>query len=579
MQDQLHALGGNLSSEHALSEQINDLREVRATVRERLHATETSLADARNEVIALQVKDQEQSRRIITLETIATRAQSQSAETPQTLLRIQDLDSRNRNLENEIVTLRKEATDISSQFQQSCTDAKEVTERLAAIQEQLEAANRKTIRLQEEKSIGERQAVFELEQLRKALSTATDKQLEYTKDEHMRTIQQVRSEKYSAEQKLKNVTKQLGALKAENQRSEKEVESLKDALKKKEAAIGSVKALELHVKELGVRMHHKDNEYSDLQVMLNKAIDQVKVKESEIMALQASQVTRASSSRAGEHGSSIRGAQSTQKEHSLHRDPPHASINQNPSVQKANPISSKHFTNRPAIVEDSQPTDKPAFVSLDDLMLEDPFAGYAREGSQTIAGEDISHLFPSTPGAGSRVRDHDYSQNSIYHTTVVSETQRRQHQSFRAATPHTGTRTTNKSQSRPQMRTHSKAAQSYAMPKPSAATSPTNLNSRHHDTNTPNSQREASITRESTRPQGSVNDPRQGKRDIAAAGFNDSKSQARPNKVQKSNDLKHPKNLGPIIEDSQSPLLNGRSRKMSRRTSTATKGKAPTHTF
>lgn len=326
-------------------------------------------------------------------------------------------------------------------------------------------------------------------------------------------------------------------------------------------------------------MHHKDNEYSNLQGMLNSANDRMKVKESEIMALQASQATRASSSRAGEHRSSIRGAQSTQKGQPLHRDPPHVSINQNPSMPTVDPMSSKHFTNRPAVVEDSQPTDKPVFVSLDDLMLEDPFAGYAREGSQTIGGEDIAHLFPSTPGAGSRVKEHDYSQNSTYHATVVSETQRRQHPSFRAATPHTGTHATNKSHSQSQMRTHSKSAQSSAMPKPLAVTSPTNLTSRHHNTNTPSSQREASITRESTLPQGSVKDPRQGKRNTVTAGFNDTKSHARPSKVQKSNELKHPKNLGPIIEDSQSPLLNGRSRKMSRRTSTAPKGEASTQNF
>ena len=515
----------------------------------------------------------------MTLETIATRSQSQPAETPQTLLRIQELDSRNKNLESENVTLRKEAADVSSQFQQSSTDAREVTERLIALQGQFEAANRKVMILREEKSTSERQAVVEQEQLQKELLTAKNEQLQYMKDKHMETIQQVRSEKSSAEDKLKNVTKQLNALKVENQRSEKEVGSLKETLNKKEAAIGSVKALELHLKEMEVRMHNKDNEYSDLQVMLSRANDQLKVKESEIMALQASQATRASSSRAGEHRSSIRGAQSTQKGHSLHRDPSHASIDQNPSVQTANPVSSKHFTNRPAIVEDSQPIDKPAFVSLDDLMLDDPFAGYARGGSQTTAGEDISHLFPSTPGAGPRVKDHDYSQNSVYHTMVVSETQRRQHQSFRAATPHTSTHAVNKSHSQSQMRTHSKAAQSYAMPKPSATTSPTNFTSRHHDTNTPSLQREASVTRESTQPQGSVKDPRQGKRNTVAAGFNDTNSQARPSKVQKSSYPKQPKNLGPIIEDSQSPLVNGRTRKMSRKTSTAPKGEAPTQNF
>ena len=46
LQDQLRDLGDTISSEHALSEQISDLREVKATVRERLQVTESSLTEA-----------------------------------------------------------------------------------------------------------------------------------------------------------------------------------------------------------------------------------------------------------------------------------------------------------------------------------------------------------------------------------------------------------------------------------------------------------------------------------------------------------------------------------------------------
>ena len=287
-------------------------------------------------------------------------------------------------------------------------------------------------------------------------------------------------------------------------------------------------------------MCEKNNECRDSQAMSNKANDQVRAKDLEIMALKASQ----------------------------------ASIDQTTCVGPTKSKSFRHFTNRPAVVEDSQPTEKPTFVGLNDLMLEDPFAGYAQEGSQTIAGEDISHLFPSTPGAGSRAKDLDYSRNSVFHTTVISETQRRQHQSFREATPHTGTLTSNKSHSQSQARTYPKVAHNHAVPRPSAATSPTKVSSRP-DISIPGSHREASITRESTQPQGSVKDPRQGKRNSVAAGFND--TNARPGKVPKTEPPKQAKALGPIIEDSQSPLLKGRSRKMTRRKSSAPKGKPPSN--
>ena len=578
VQDQLRVLSGNILSEHALSEQISDLREVKATVRERLQATESSLADARREVVALQLKDQEQSRKIVALEIVAARAQSPPEESSQALLRIQELDSRNRDLQSDTATAKKEAANLSSQLQKSSASATELTERLTTTQRQLEATHEEMTRMREERSTSEREVMEEREQLRKELSKAVNMQLASMQSEHMNVIQQLKSEISPVEEKLKSVTRQVNTLKAEKEKSERETAQLQALLKgaqsETEAVIGTRKALQLHLKEMEARMHEKNNEYRDVQANLNKANDQVKAKDLEIMALQATHVTRPNSSRVIEQSPTARGAQSTRNRPAQHRDSRHASIDQTLSVRSANPKSSRQSTNRAAIVEDSQPTEKPTFVSLDEIMLEDPFAAYAQEGSQTIAGEEISHLFPSTPGAASRAKDLEYSRNTVIHSTIVSETQRRQHESFRGATPYAGSHTTSKSHSQWEARTHSKAGHNHAMPRLSAATSPAKVTSRRHDTNVPSSHREASITRDSTQPQGTVKDPRQGKRNTIAAGFNDTNSQARPSKVQKAEPPKQAKALGPIIEDSQSPLLNGRSRKMTRRKSSAPKSEA-----
>ncbi len=568
MQEQLRALSGSIVSEHALSEQISDLREVRATIRAQLHATESSLADARREVAALRLKEQEQSRRIVTLEIDVAKAQTQPAESPQVLLRIQELDSRNKDLQSEIVSLKKEYADLSSQLQQSSTEARNVTECLATAQAKLEATQEETARLREEKSTSETQATLEREQLREELSNAANMQLANMQSEHMNAIHQLKLERSPAEEKLKNVTKQVDMLRAEKEKVEIETSQLRSLLKEarneKEAVIGSRKALQLHLDEMEVRMLETNNKYADLQAELNKAKDQVKAKDLEITALQASLAKRTGSSKVTELNNNIRRAQSTGKRHALRRDSEHASIDQSPSVQPTSSKTSKASANRhQVVVEDSQPTEKPSFASIDDFMLEDPFASYAQEGSQTVVGEDISHLFPSTPGAGSREKDLDYSRKSVSQTTIVSETQRTQHQSFREATPYGSTQITNKTRSQSQTRTQSKSRQFNAMSRSLAATSPTKVTSSRRAS----SHREASITRESTQPQGSVKDPRPEKRDTVSAGFNDTNSQVRPSKLQKAEPARQVKALGRVIEDSQSPLLNGRSRKPTRKPS------------
>ena len=579
MQDQFRALSGNISSEHALSEQISDLREVRATARERLHATESSLADARREIVALRLRDQEQSRRVMALETDVAKAQSKPAEIPQALLRIQELDSRRNDLQSEVVTLSKEATEISSQLQQKSAETKELTEQLSSVQEKLEASREETATVREEKSASERKAMLEREQLREDLSKAANMQLANMQSEHMKVVQKLEREKSPVEEKLKNVTNQLDMERAEKEKAEKETCKLhtmvKEAQRQSDAVVGTRKALQLHLKEMEVRMHEKNIEHRDMQALLKKANDRVKAKDLEVMALQASQATITSSSRVIEQSNTVRGVQSSGNGYTPRRNSQHALIDKTSSILPINFVSSKHFTNRPPAAEDSHPTEKPSFVSLDDLILEDPFADYAQEGPQTIAGEDISHLFPSTPGAGSRAKDLDYSRKSVVHTTVVSETQRRQHQSFREALPQTGAHTTIEPHSQSQVRANSKAGQMDVMPRSAVAASPTKINSSRREPTDPTFLREASISRESTQPQGNVKDPRRGKRNTLAAGFNDTSSQARPSKLQRDGPAKQAKALGPVAEGSQSPILNGRSRKLTRRKSSVPKGEIP----
>ena len=478
---------------------------------------------------------------------------------PQALLRIQELDSRNKDLQQEVVTLSKDAAILSNQFQQISAEAKEVTERLAAAQEALEAAHKEAAKSREEKSASEEQAMVEREQLRKDLSEAANLQLASKKSEHMEAVQQLTLEKSAVEEKLKSVAEQVDLLIVEKERAEMGSSTLQalleEARSEKEAVIGTRKALQLHLKEMEIRMHQKNLEGADMQAILKKANDQVKARDLEITALRASQASRISPSRVAEHTKTLRGAQSTGSRHGLHRGSQQALIDNSPSIRPTSSKSSRHFTKRPPLVEDSQPTEKPGFVSLDDLILEDPFADYAHEGPDRIAGEDISHLFPSTPGAGSHTRDVDYSRKSVFHTTVVSETQRRQPQ-LREATPHAGNHAMIIPQSKSQARAYSRDGQVDAMPRSSVVTSTAKASIPRREASNPDSQ---------------------GKRSTVAAGFNDTKSQRPPSKLLKAGPAKPVRALGPMIEDSQSPHLNGRSRKMTRRKSSAPKGETLFH--
>lgn len=217
-------------SQATLSERIMDLREMKATVGERLQATETALTNARLEVLALQSRDQEKSRKIVALEVEAAQDRSQPTEAPQTMLRIQELDSKNKDLQHEISALTKEATELSDQLQQRTADVTGLVGRLADTETLLENSRRETTAIQKEKAASEERALVDRESMRKELSSAANMQLANVRNEHMNVVQQLKLKKSPADDKLKDVTRQLSVLQIEKERYEKDNGQLKASL-------------------------------------------------------------------------------------------------------------------------------------------------------------------------------------------------------------------------------------------------------------------------------------------------------------------------------------------------------------
>ena len=226
MQEQLHALCKNLTAEQNLSEQVMDLREVKATLRERLQATEAALRESRLEVVALQRENREQSHKIVAHETERVRPQ-QLVENSQILLRLQDVDSNNRDLHRQLEKMQTEAASLSTQLQQRTEYAERLDERLIDTQVQLQDARHATeVVRKEEKSKYEKQAAQELDDLRKKLLADASRDLEAVKTDHQSQMQQLRVRKSPDS----NATKQCVTLRLEKDRLEKQAGQLKASL-------------------------------------------------------------------------------------------------------------------------------------------------------------------------------------------------------------------------------------------------------------------------------------------------------------------------------------------------------------
>ena len=225
MQEQLHALCKNLTAEQNLSEQVMDLREVKATLRERLQATEAALREARLEVVALRRENREQSHKIVAHETERARPQ-QLVENSQILLRLQDVDSNNRDLHRQLEKMQTEAASLFTQLQQKTQDAERLDERLIDAQVQLQDARHATEAMRNEKLEYEKQADQECKDLRTKLLADASRELEVVKTDHQSQMQQLRVRKSPDS----NATKQCVTLRLEKDKLEKQAGQLKASL-------------------------------------------------------------------------------------------------------------------------------------------------------------------------------------------------------------------------------------------------------------------------------------------------------------------------------------------------------------
>lgn len=225
---ELQALGSNIATEHTLSEEIMDLRELRATVRERLHSTETALRDSRLHVVTLQQKEAEHLRRLTFLEN--DWRGRQPVEDLQITTRLQETDSLNQELRRDIATHKQEANSMLEQIKQKEEELQLRQVQFAETQALLEEARQQVALVQNEKLSAEKQAVIEREEMRSRLSKAASLEVANLKSKHIDLMQRSKAKDSPIEEKYRETASQLIMTRKEKERIEKEATNTKSAL-------------------------------------------------------------------------------------------------------------------------------------------------------------------------------------------------------------------------------------------------------------------------------------------------------------------------------------------------------------
>ena len=217
LKKELQGLAGVVAAEQPRSEQVMELRERKATIQERLQATEAALRDARVDSAMLKTREEGNFHRIASLENQVSQMQVQPAAAaaiaPETLLRLHDLETHNRDLARQRSTMQMEVAALSDQLQQKNRDVEIANGQLASIQLQLEEAQAKYAAMQEQQSSLRKEVAVQCDQVTKELSQIANLERANLKRELANTQKQLEKAQSNAivpaPQSLRETDKQI----------------------------------------------------------------------------------------------------------------------------------------------------------------------------------------------------------------------------------------------------------------------------------------------------------------------------------------------------------------------------------
>lgn len=202
-----------MKGDQTLTEQLMDLREVKATIRERLQSTEAALINARQRTVALETREKFHVQNIAALE--ASKTHIDASDSLQAESQIRELKSRNDTLQMQVAEFRRVNLDTSEQLQQKLAEISELHLSETDLQSNLDEARKEAIILADERTIYESQAVAQAEQMRKNLSQAASSEQALLESRYMNQLQQLRQEKTVIEDRAEQRQRQLDRLQGE----------------------------------------------------------------------------------------------------------------------------------------------------------------------------------------------------------------------------------------------------------------------------------------------------------------------------------------------------------------------------
>ncbi|MCJ1392875.1 hypothetical protein MMC18_005747 [Xylographa bjoerkii] len=214
IQKQLDVLKTCIKTEQGLSEQILDLREIKATMKERMHASETSLAEARQTIIGLQGKQQHLNTEISTLRAETRLLQARPIHDPATIDHVRKIESRNTDLETTLVRKDEELSEREHQVQRLDEEAIAKQKLIDGLISQIDEAKVAIRVLEKQKAGCEKQADIKYEGLKSQLLEAANAERSILTNANSIKMEKLQRQKNTADTRAAKMEEEVGRLRA-----------------------------------------------------------------------------------------------------------------------------------------------------------------------------------------------------------------------------------------------------------------------------------------------------------------------------------------------------------------------------
>ncbi|KAL8724508.1 MAG: hypothetical protein Q9166_007909 [cf. Caloplaca sp. 2 TL-2023] len=225
-------LVSSIETGRPLEQQIKDLREVKATIMERIKAAEEGLAESRHKVIAAETQEKFQLQKIAALEAEVSSLRNRPQESPLLAVRLHDKEKQCEQLDQQLSMYQLQLEDAKSKLETEYAEKSVLNESLQIAKADMEGLQAKFETITLEKVAVESQAVLNEDRLREELSDACKKEVSRNANKYLNEIQGLRHDLSMAEKRAEAGKTTISQLQAEKEEVVTNAEAARESLRK-----------------------------------------------------------------------------------------------------------------------------------------------------------------------------------------------------------------------------------------------------------------------------------------------------------------------------------------------------------